>query len=112
MTTLESKPRRLYVSMQVSLDGFIEGPNHELDWFDSNPQFEQYCEEMIDSVGIALYGRRAYELMLSYWPAAEITPRSPQELAFAQRMNALPKGGELGVPFRGNGYRYWPQMAW
>ncbi|HKY35545.1 MAG TPA: dihydrofolate reductase family protein [Polyangiaceae bacterium] len=92
MTTLESKPRRLYVSMLVSLDGFIEGPNRELDWFDDgNPQFEQYCEEMIDSVDIALYGRRAYELMLSYWPAAETHPRSPQDLAFARRMNALPK---------------------
>jgi dihydrofolate reductase len=85
-------PRRLFVSMLVSLDGYIEGPDRELDWFeDGDPQFEQYCEEMIDSVGLALYGRRAYEMMLSYWPGAEASPRAPQELAFARKMNALPK---------------------
>ncbi|MCP3138593.1 dihydrofolate reductase family protein [Pyxidicoccus xibeiensis] len=84
--------RRLFVSMIVSLDGYIEGPNKELDWFhDGDPQFEQYCEEMIDSVGVALYGRRSYELMVQYWPGAETNPRSAQELAFARRMNALPK---------------------
>ncbi len=90
MTTLPA--RRLYVSMITSLDGFIEGPNHELDWFDQqNPQFERYCEEMIDSVGVAIYGRRSYELMVQYWPNAEAHPRTPQDLAFAQRMNAVPK---------------------
>jgi dihydrofolate reductase len=91
--TTESKPtRRLFVSMLVSLDGYIEGPERELDWFlDGDPQFEQYCDEMLDSVGLALYGRRAYELMLSYWPNAEQNPRSPADLAFARKMNALPK---------------------
>jgi len=90
MTTLPT--RRLYVSMITSLDGFIEGPNGELDWFEEqNREFERYCEEMMDSVGIAIYGRKSYELMAQYWPNAEAHPRSPQELAFAQRMNALPK---------------------
>ena len=92
MTTQTTASRRLFVSMIVSLDGFIEGPGRELDWFeDGDPQFEQYCDEMIDSVGLALYGRRAYELMVSYWPNAETNPRSPADLAFARKMNALPK---------------------
>lgn len=78
--------------MIVSLDGYIEGPQRALDWFeDGDPQFEQYCDEMIDSVGLALYGRRAYELMVSYWPDAEARPTSPVALAFARKMNALPK---------------------
>jgi dihydrofolate reductase len=92
MTTVQPDARRLFVSMIVSLDGYIEGPNRGLDWFrDSDPQFEQYAEEMIDGVGVALYGRRSYELMLSYWPDAEKNPRSPTDLAFARKMNALPK---------------------
>ncbi|WP_233278223.1 dihydrofolate reductase family protein [Myxococcus stipitatus] len=82
----------MFVSLIVSLDGYIEGPNHELDWFlDGDPQFEQYCDEMLDSVGVALYGRRSYELMVSYWPDAEKNPRTERDLAFAQKMNALPK---------------------
>lgn len=92
MNTREPVSRRLYVSMIVSLDGFIEGPNRELDWFlDGDPQFGRYCDEMIDSVGMALYGRRSYELMLSYWPNAEREARSAADLAFARKMNALPK---------------------
>jgi dihydrofolate reductase len=92
MTKPSTPSRRLFVSMLVSLDGFIEGQNRELDWFiEGDPQFDQYADEMIDSVGVALYGRRAYELMLSYWPDAETNPRSPTDLAFARKMNALPK---------------------
>lgn len=78
--------------MILSLDGYIEGPKRELDWFeDGDFQFEQYADEMIDSVGLALYGRKAYETMVSYWPNAEVNPRSPTDLSFARRMNALPK---------------------
>jgi dihydrofolate reductase len=90
MTT--SATRRLYVSIIVSLDGFIEGPGHDLSWFeDDDPQFNRYAEEMVDSVGLALFGRRSYELMVSYWPDAEQNPRSPYDLDFARKMNALPK---------------------
>jgi dihydrofolate reductase len=92
MTTQSAPERRLYVSMIVSVDGFIEGPERELDWFkDGDPQFEQYCHEMLDSVGLALYGRRSYELMVQYWPNAEQHPKSAADLAFARKMNALPK---------------------
>lgn len=92
MTTSETTNRRLYVSMAVSLDGFIEGPNSELDWFeDGDAEFERYCAEMVDSVGLALYGRRSYELMLQYWPDAERNPKSAADADFARKMNALPK---------------------
>lgn len=92
MSNVNGASRRLFVSMIVSLDGYIEGPQQELDWFpDGDPQFEQYADEMIDSVGLALYGRRSYQSMLSYWPDAEKNPRSSADLSFAKRMNALPK---------------------
>lgn len=78
--------------MLASVDGFIEGPQHELDWFqDADPQFDQYCDEMIDSVGLALFGRRSYQMMEQYWPNAEVNPKSAADKAFAVKMNALPK---------------------
>lgn len=91
--SIETPPqRRLFVSMMVSLDGYIEGPERQLDWtLDDDPAFEQYCDEMLDAVGVGLFGRRAYELMVSYWPNAEANARSARELAFARKMNALPK---------------------
>lgn len=92
MDTEKTNSRRLFVSMLVSLDGFIEGPNGELDWFqDKDPHFARYCDEMLDSVGVAVYGRRAYDLMLGYWPNAETNAGSTEGRAFARKMNALPK---------------------
>lgn len=76
--------RRLYISMIMSLDGYIDDRDHKLDWFlDDNPQFGRYCDEMVDSVGAAVFGRLSYEVMVAYWPQAEGS--------FAARMNALPK---------------------
>lgn len=92
MNTENAAERRLFVSMLVSLDGYIEDVQGQLDWFlDGDAEFERYCDEMVDSVGVALYGRRSYELMVNYWPAAEAEPRSVGDLAFARKMNALPK---------------------
>lgn len=78
--------------MLISLDGYVETADRALDWFeDGDPDFERYCDEMLDAVGVALYGRRAYEGMLAYWPDAESSATSARDRAFAQKMNALPK---------------------
>lgn len=91
MTLREPTTRKLFVSMMVSLDGFIEGPNRELDWHVQGEDFEQYCREMLNSIDLILLGRVSYEMMIGYWPAAEVNPSSPTELGFARRMNELPK---------------------
>lgn len=74
--------------MMVTLDGFIEGPNRELDWHVRGPDFEQYCLEMLHSIDLILLGRISYEMMIGYWPDAEA---SPTDRVFARRMNELPK---------------------
>ena len=70
--------------MLVTLDGYIAGADGNLNWFaDQSPAFERYCTEMVDSVDVALYGRRSYEEMVKYWPKATGV--------FADKMNALKK---------------------
>lgn len=92
MTTQLPVTRRLFVSMMVSLDGYIEGPNRELDWpADRNDAFNHYTNEMVDAVDLAVFGRRSYEMMVRYWPDAEAHPKTPWDLAFARKMNAMPK---------------------
>jgi len=82
---------KLIVSMMTSLDGFIEGPNRELDWTFEGPEFEEYCDDMMERTDTILFGRVSYEMMVRYWPAAELEPRSTWELGLARKMNSLPK---------------------
>jgi dihydrofolate reductase len=82
---------KLIVSMMTSLDGFIEGPNRELDWTLEGPEFVEYCEDMMERTEAMLFGRVSYEMMARYWPAAEAQPRAPWEARIARKMNGLPK---------------------
>jgi dihydrofolate reductase len=83
--------RRLIVSNLMSLDGFVSGPNGELDWFVKedfmiNTEFGGYARELIKSVGTILLGRRTYEEFVSYWPEA-----TDNEPVITERMNNVPK---------------------
>jgi dihydrofolate reductase len=77
--------RKLFWQMNVTLDGFIEGPNRELKYTAevADPDFDRYASEMLNSIGGMLLGRATYELFAGYWPSAT----GPD----ADRMNALPK---------------------
>jgi dihydrofolate reductase len=79
-----NRMRRLIVSNLVSLDGFFEGPNHELDWHVLDEEFFAYANDMLRNADTLLFGRSTYQLMASYWPAAP-----PDEIA--NQMNGLPK---------------------
>jgi dihydrofolate reductase len=69
----------------VSLDGFFEGPDHNIDWHNVDDEFNAFSVEQLDRLGGLLFGRVTYELMASYWPTA------PSDDPTAERMNALPK---------------------
>jgi dihydrofolate reductase len=77
--------RRLFWQMNVTLDGFMEGPNHELDDTAgvSDEGFDKYASDMLRSIDAVLLGRRTYRLFADYWPKATG--------ADADRLNALPK---------------------
>ena len=75
---------RVVVSNLVSVDGFFEGPNGELDWHVVEEEFFDYAKALLRSAGSLLFGRRTYEHMATHWPAA------PSD-EIADRMNALPK---------------------
>ena len=83
--------RKIIASMMVSLDGFFEGPDRELDWTVESPDFERYCRDMLDASDLMIFGRVSYEMMVRYWPAAEASARTEDERAFARTMNTTPK---------------------
>jgi dihydrofolate reductase len=80
--------RKVILYMMVTLDGFFEGPNGEIDWHNVDQEFNELAIEQLDSVDILLFGRKTYELMASYWPTPAATTDDP---IVADKMNRLPK---------------------
>jgi dihydrofolate reductase len=76
--------RKVIYLMNVSLDGFIEGPNRELDWANINEALFRFFKDQQSEVDTLLYGRRLYEVM-TYWETAEADPSiSEVEREFAR----------------------------
>ena len=75
--------RRLILSMMVSVDGYIEGENKELDWHVWDDELEHHMTQFFTTIDLMIFGRVAYELMISYWPNSTDS--------IAPQMNTLPK---------------------
>ena len=83
--------RRLIYSMGVSLDGFIAGPDGEIDWSAPDEELHRFHNEQTREIGAHLCGRRLYEVML-YWETADENPSATDyELEFARIWKAIPK---------------------
>jgi dihydrofolate reductase len=66
----------LTLFMHISLDGFGCGINSEMDWIHVDEEIFDYGAERIYATDIALYGRKTYQLMESYWPTAADQPNA------------------------------------
>ena len=78
--------------MNVSLDGYIETPDHSLDWTTNDDELLGWFNERMRSFEVIVYGRRLYELMNAYWPTAELDRAATGPMVeFARIWNAKPK---------------------
>jgi len=68
--------RNLIFFMHTSLDGFVTGPNGEMDWIKLDDDLFDFVATMTDKADTALYGRVTYEMMESYWPKAGEQPNA------------------------------------
>jgi dihydrofolate reductase len=66
--------RRLILLMHASLDGFVAGPNGEMDWIHVDDAMFEYASQRTREADTALYGRVTFEMMNSYWPTAAARP--------------------------------------
>jgi len=80
--------RKIIVSNLVSLDGFFEGPNRELDWFAVDEEFLEYARTLLTTVDTILFGRITYQHMAAYWPTASGTGN---DAFITEKMNNLHK---------------------
>jgi len=68
--------RNLIFFMHTSLDGFVAGPNGEMNWIKVDEEMFDFVATMTDESDAALYGRVTYEMMQSYWPKAGEQPNA------------------------------------
>ena len=62
--------------MHISLDGFVAGPNGEMDWIKIDQELFDHVGKRVSQSDSALYGRVTYQLMESYWPTAADKPNA------------------------------------
>ena len=87
--------RKLKLQMQITVDGFVAGPNGDLDWMNPNVEIEddklfQYLNFLIDSSDTILMGRKMTDEFVNYWTNVVKNPKNPW-YAFAQKMVDTPK---------------------
>lgn len=83
---------KLIYSMNVSLDGYVETPDHSLDWAIVDDELHSWFNDRAREAAAFLWGRRMYELMFAYWPTTASDPSAtPVMLEFARIANDKPK---------------------
>lgn len=68
--------KKLVLFMHASLDGFVGGPNGEMDWIHVDAEIFDYAGRQTELADTALYGRKTWQMMDSYWPAAADQPNA------------------------------------
>jgi dihydrofolate reductase len=83
---------KLIYLMNVSLDGFVETPDHSLDWTVVDDELHTWFNDQERQTEASLYGRRLYEVMAAHWPTGESDPAATEPMRdFARIWNAKPK---------------------
>ena len=77
--------RRLVLKMSMTIDGYVAGPEGEMDWAQrtGHPEGKAWVGQTLEEAGAHVIGRRLYEQFVGYWPT------STDPLAAA--MNETPK---------------------
>ena len=84
--------RKLKLQMQITVDGFVAGPDGQLDWMTwaMDPQLVAFINQLTDTSDTILLGRKMTPGFISHWEHALTEPGGP-EYAFAQKMVGIQK---------------------
>ncbi len=84
--------RRIIWTMSVSVDGYMEGPDHDIGWHLVDEELNSHMNDWIGAAGLLLEGRVTYELMADFWPTADQDPDAPPTMVeFARIWRDTPK---------------------
>lgn len=76
----------------MTADGFVCGPNGELDWmsFDWGDDIAKYVDDLTDSVDTIILGRKMTPGFMTYWSQV-VSDKNNPEYAFGRKMIDTPK---------------------
>ncbi|MGZ6351730.1 MAG: dihydrofolate reductase family protein [Ktedonobacterales bacterium] len=86
--------RKIVTTTWVTLDGYIAGPNGEMDWIGEiyDEAMGKYESDIVDTADTLLLGRVTYESFAGSWPHVPDNPDAPEsEKDYARRLNAMHK---------------------
>src|SRR5579884_2092739 len=83
---------KIITTTWISLDGFIAGPNGEMDWVIVDDEMGQYEYDAVSAADTLLLGRVTYESFSGSWPYVPDNPNASEgEKAYARMLNAMRK---------------------
>lgn len=90
--------RELILGMSMSLDGFVSGPEGQVEWvFDGDPEAIAWKLEIMWDTGLHVMGGRTFNVMAAFWPTSTLVFAPPMNLipkaVFTRRGRAVPGAG-------------------
>ena len=82
--------RKVKLSMQMTINGYVAGPNGENDWMTWNPddEFLEFLNSHFDSLDTLLLGRKLADGFIEHWEKVAV---SNPEHPFAKKIVETPK---------------------
>lgn len=96
--------RKVILDLTLSLDGFIEGPNKEIDWIIFEPETMEVLNNFTHEIDTVFYGRISYEEYGNYQPPSSSSKEEQQfyksvhqmtKYVFSRSMSTPPEGTTL-----------------
>jgi dihydrofolate reductase len=75
--------RKIFLFMNVSLDGYFETPDHDLSWAHTG-EFEAFSPDREGEVDTILFGHRTYDMFKKFWPTPQAKEFQPKIAKFLE----------------------------
>lgn len=82
----------------LTLNGFFKGPHEDIGWHAHGGEEEQHSLQSLRGEGILLFGRRTYDMMVSFWPTAAAAEQFPEVAAGMHRAEKVVFSGKPFTP--------------